>query len=323
MAETDQTAGTQAGQKTTEDNQGIAALLQTLGLRPRASTVMPAADTTGLTLVLVVAAMCYLACLAFGAMLTVTRTAADWTAELEGSLTIQVKPEETMTTEDQIAAALAVLTATPGIESAEALSDDAVRALLDPWLGDSTATGDLPLPSLIDVQISPEREPDLSGLAVRLAAAAPGIELDTHRQWLGELLSAARSATLLSIAILALITATTIAIVVFATRAALSANHESVEVLHLVGARDEFVANEVQRHFLQLGLQGGGAGLLAAILTFLLITWLGSEGGAFLLPVPGLQVADYPWLILVPATIGLTTTLTARFTVLSVLRRLI
>jgi hypothetical protein len=58
-------------------------------------------------------------------------------------------------------------------------------------------------------------------------------------------------------------------------------------------------------------------------LTFLLITWLGSEGGAFLLPVPGLQVADYPWLILVPATKGLTTTLTARFTVLSVLRRLI
>ena len=38
--------------------------------------IMPPADVTGATLVLVVAAMCYLACLALGAMVTVTRTSA-------------------------------------------------------------------------------------------------------------------------------------------------------------------------------------------------------------------------------------------------------
>ncbi len=291
--------------------------------RTQRSGIMPPADVTGATLVLVVAAMCYLACLAFGAMVTVTRSANDWTAQLEGSLTIQVKPHADIATEDQISAALAVLNDVNGVERAAALSEEEVRSLLDPWLGETTASEDLPLPSLIDVELSPDSDIEMSLLAERLATSAPGIELDTHRQWLGELLGAARSAVWLSIGILTLIALTTIAIVVFATRASLAANHESVEVLHLVGAPDEFVANEVQRHFLQLGLRGGVSGLGAAILTFLTITWLGSEGGAFLLPVPGLMLSDYPWLLLVPAIVALTTTIAARITVLRVLGRMI
>ena len=285
--------------------------------------IMPPADITGATLVLVVAAMCYLACLALGAMVTVTRSASDWSTQLEGSLTIQVKPQNDIATEDQVSAALAVLDGTPGIASAQALSDADVRALLDPWLGEAQTGEDLPLPSLIDVKLVPDVQIDMARLATRLAAAAPGIELDTHRQWLGELLNAARSATWLSIGILVLIAMTTGAIVVFATQASLAANHETVEVLHLVGAHDEFVANEIQRHFLQLGLRGGASGLGAATLTFLLISWLGSEGSAFLLPVPGLALGDYPWLLIVPAAIALTTTLAARITVLRVLARMI
>lgn len=285
--------------------------------------IMPPADITGATLVLVVAAMCYLACLALGAMVTVTRSASDWTAQLEGALTIQVKPHNEIALEDQISAALSVLDGTNGIAQAQALSSSDVRALLDPWLGESRDSEDLPLPALIDVELEPGAIVDMSRLAERLAAAAPGIELDTHRQWLGELLSAARSATWLSIAILTLIALTTGAIVVFATQASLAANHETVEVLHLVGAQDEFVANEIQRHFFHLGLRGGASGLGAATLTFLLISWLGSEGGAFLLPVPGLGLGDYPWLITVPAAIALTTTAAARITVLRALRRMI
>jgi len=285
--------------------------------------IMPPADITGATLVLVVAAMCYLACLALGAMVTVTRSASDWTAQLEGALTIQVKPHNDIALEDQISAALSVLDGTNGIARAQALSSSDVRALLDPWLGESRDSEDLPLPALIDVELEPGALVDMSRLAERLAAAAPGIELDTHRQWLGELLGAARSATWLSIAILTLIALTTGAIVVFATQASLAANHETVEVLHLVGAQDEFVANEIQRHFFHLGLRGGASGLGAATLTFLLISWLGSEGGAFLLPVPGLGLSDYPWLITVPAAIALTTTAAARITVLRVLRRMI
>lgn len=284
--------------------------------------IMPPADVTGATLVLVVAAMCYLACLALGAMVTVTRTSATWTAELEGSLTIQVKPQQEIALDDQIDAVLAVLSTTEGVTSASPLTHDEVRDLLDPWLGEAREGEDLPLPALVDVTLADGETVDMLQLAERLAAAAPGIELDTHRQWLGELLAAASSATILSIGILVLIGGTTMLIVVFATRASLAANHETVEVLHLVGAPDSFVAGEVQRHFLQLGLRGGLAGLATAGLTFLTISWAGSDGGAFLLPVPGLNISDYPFLLIVPTMLALTTTLAARFTVFRALNRM-
>jgi len=58
-------------------------------------------------------------------------------------------------------------------------------------------------------------------------------------------------------------------------------------------------------------------------LTFLAISWVGAEGSAFLLPVPGLTLGDYPWLLIVPAVIALTTTLAARITVLRILKQMI
>ena len=68
---------------------------------------------------------------------------------------------------------------------------------------------------------------------------------------------------------LVLISLTTIAIVVFATRAALDCRTAMiVEVLHLIGAYDGFIAVQVQRHFLQLALKGGLIGGLAGAITF-------------------------------------------------------
>ena len=50
--------------------------------------------------------------------------------------------------------------------------------------------------------------------------------------------------------------------VTFATRGAMAGNREVVEVLHFVGANDDFIAKEFQRRFFNLGLRGSlvGAG---------------------------------------------------------------
>jgi cell division transport system permease protein len=54
----------------------------------------------------------------------------------------------------------------------------------------------------------------------------------------------------------------------FATRGAVAANREIVEVLHLVGASNGFIAKEFQGHFRRLGLRGAMIGGLAAIASF-------------------------------------------------------
>ena len=56
--------------------------------------------------------------------------------------------------------------------------------------------------------------------------------------------------------------------VAFATRGAMAGNREIIEVLHFVGAADDYISRQFQRHFFQLGLRGGAIGGGAAILAF-------------------------------------------------------
>jgi hypothetical protein len=59
--------------------------------------------------------------------------------------------------------------------------------------------------------------------------------------------------------VLLVLTAAALA-VAFATRGAMAGSRDSVEVLHLVGANDAFIAREFQSRFVRLGLKGGAIG---------------------------------------------------------------
>jgi cell division transport system permease protein len=64
----------------------------------------------------------------------------------------------------------------------------------------------------------------------------------------------------------------------------MAANRPIIEVLHLIGAKDGFIAGEFQRHFLKLGIKGGAIGGGAAMALFGLVGltggWLaGTAGG--------------------------------------------
>src|SRR5262249_61145509 len=68
------------------------------------------------------------------------------------------------------------------------------------------------------------------------------------------------------------------------TPAARAPHRRVIEVPHLIGARDIFIAGHFQRHFLQLGLKGGVIGGGSAIALFALAElasrWLaGTVGG--------------------------------------------
>ncbi|MEL7029592.1 MAG: ABC transporter permease, partial [Pseudomonadota bacterium] len=117
----------------------------------------------------------------------------------------------------------------------------------------------------------------------------------------------------------------TAAIVIFAARAGLAANAEIVEVLHLIGAEDRFIAQEVQRHFLVLGLKGASIGLAVAVALMLVIAGVIGNSAetleGFFLPQFGLGPAAALWLLTVPVGACLLTTLVARTTVLRELGR--
>jgi cell division transport system permease protein len=114
---------------------------------------------------------------------------------------------------------------------------------------------------------------------------------------------------------------------VFATRAALEANREVVEVLHLVGARDSFIARQVWGRFLKTGLTAGIIGLLLGILTFFLAAGAAPESFAAIsqefLSLSGNHLAqNYLALAVVPITATLISLITSRMTLMRILKSL-
>ena len=271
-----------------------------------------------------IAFMVYLATLALAAAIAVSNVAQAWDSGLAGKLTVQVPPASDGGRDQtqRIDAVLDALRQTPGVRSARQLSRAEMTELLKPWLGEAADSADLPLPALIAVEVAPERAPELSSLQRRLAAAAAGTRVDDHQRTLGRLLEVARTLQLLAVLVVVLVGAAAVVTVVFVTRTGLSIHRNVIELLHLIGAHDAYVARQFQRHALRLGLTGGLVGLaLAAATLWALARWVGQEAGAV---VPELTLSRAQWLSLVAVPLGATLVamLTARITVLRTLAKL-
>jgi cell division transport system permease protein len=119
---------------------------------------------------------------------------------------------------------------------------------------------------MIAITVAPGAAPDTAALRQALAQEVAGASLDDHRGWIGRMRHVAGTAMAGGIAVFALVLATTILSVAFATRGTMASNRPIVEVLHIVGAKDAYIANQFQRHFLMLGLKGGAIGGGAAVL---------------------------------------------------------
>lgn len=289
--------------------------------RPRGKGRILPRDKGALSLDLVIGVMAFLAALALGAVLMAEGMVQTWQAGLTGRITVQILPDGAAPPQAEIAAALAVLRATQGVATAEALSEAGNLALIEPFLGGDAIVAALPFPRVIDVSIQPGAAPDIGVMTQRLKQAAPHAVVDDHSRWVARLRAAANTVLLGAAAVLAVIAAGTAATVAFATRAGLAAHREIVELLHLMGARDAFIAQSFEWHYLFAALIAatGGASLAGAVL------WaagglerIGIAGVAFL-PALGLPLADLPWLLTIPIGAAVIAWLTARLSVIAAL----
>jgi cell division transport system permease protein len=231
--------------------------------------VIPPASVTGRSLTLVIAIMCFLACLTAGAVWMFKESSHAWTRDIASEITVQVIPQENGSIEKSIADVVSYLQKQHGITSVKPLSLDDSAGLLEPWLGSADALKSLPVPRLIAVEVDRGDPPDLLEIGTALGREFKGVSLDDHRRWQQQIRAVTRSFALGGIAILALVAAATTAIIVSATRSAMASNREIVEVLHFVGATDKFISREFEKHFLRLGIKAGIVGATFAMLVFM------------------------------------------------------
>mgnify|MGYP002714749600 CR=1 FL=1 len=113
-----------------------------------------------------------------------------------------------------------------------------------------------------------------------------------------------------------------VATVIFVSRAGLAIHGQVVELLHVMGAPDRYVARQFQSHVLGLAIRGGIIGTVLAAATLIALKRAGGEYAAGLMPDMALNQLQLVSLAAVPAIAAVLAAVTARITVMRALARM-
>lgn len=272
----------------------------------------------------VMAIMLFLTLLAAAAAISLGESARSSGENLASEATVQV-----LDADPNARSALQItiakwLRTQPDVKTVTTIPEAKSRALLEKALEDDLQNSDIPIPLLIDVSFKqPPSEVDLRKIEIRLKRQSPQSQINSHASWMAPFVALIRTLFLLTLGVMLLLLLATAATVVLSVRGALNTHRTTIEIMHMMGSTDLQAARLFQRRVALDALFGGMIGLLAAVL----VLWL--LGNRFSALEPGL-LADagmpfYGWLLLtiIPVGVAALAMLTARWTVLSALKKMV
>jgi cell division transport system permease protein len=286
------------------------------------AALLPADSRQVRPLTIVVSIMCALGCLAAFGAVAGFRAADTWTSDLKSAMTVVVQnPRD----DASLIRAAQIVSGIEGVTRADAMSKERAKELLKNYGTDMGATLDaLPAPRLIEVGVAARQNQVAERIEAALKAAGYTSSVNDHSRFTGEILKTSAVVRILALSSLIALIVAAIASIAFAARAALETRRDAVEILHLVGAQDVFVAREVQIRFLRLGLIAGGIGALVAGIIIALGTVIFAVGATDLTSgAPLVQWFDFWILLVAPFVTGGASALAAHVAARSTLRELV
>lgn len=251
-------------------------------------------------LVFLSALMTVLCLLSVMTSLSLNRVAERWTGGLENSLTVEIPYSDKQSVlAHQV---LSSLQDAEGIKSAKLMDKKEVGNLLTPWLGDLTVGLDkLPMPMLLTVETR-KADPKLIARLKRMIEEISGdLRVDTHEKWLMDLLKFTSALKLLAFLIMLAIGLVTTLTVAGAVRSRMAIHQGELELLHIMGADDNYITKQFQRYILLLSGKGILIGLIISVMlaaAFQLMSMQGIES------VPGIRLTLGQFMAL-PVTAGI------------------
>ena len=290
----------------------------------RQTNLALAKDDTNRFLPWLIAFMSLLAILSVAGFLLLKQVSDLFEYNSNDTMTIQVPSGNSeKRTNKKITQIINILKETGGVIEVSLVPKVEVIQLLKPWLGTISESQTLPLPQIIDIQIDRGSGITPEKISNVLTIIVPDITVDDHSIWLIGLVKTLQSAELTALFILLLIIFVIIGTVIFTTRTGMGIHKQTIEVLHFVGAHDDFIARQFAIRGLVVGLQGGLIGFLFAIpILYVFDNLLQNLEEGFL---PKAEVNIFVWLSVafVVPMISSITMLTARGTVLKSLKKML
>jgi cell division transport system permease protein len=288
--------------------------------RWRPASFLPEKDARDPALIFVIAVLSFLACLTAMGVIAANRAANGWAGQLIGEATVIVRTRGGESPDAAAARAAEVLAGVRGVTEARALEREKAYALIRPWLGDVEDLDDLPVPRLVAVTLDARTPATAATLDRALKSQGIDAVIDDHRVWIKDIRRAAGVVRWTGSGVFLLIALAAGGVVAFATRAGLAARRDVVEVLHLTGAEDSYIAGLFEFRFARIAAAAGAIGALAAGLLAALMRVIG--GGQGITPALPIAWTDLLAVLPCPLIAALVAAVAARLTARALIRGL-
>ena len=210
-----------------------------------------------------------------------------------------------------------------GVKSVRVLDSNDIEKLMTPWLGNKVDISELPIPALLDVGLKDDGSINYDEVTRGLKQITPNATIDNHRLWLNRLLKFASSLKHTAMLVLLMVAGICALSIYYSTRTSLWINRETLEILHVVGATDKYIANQYALNYAKIGFFSGIFGLLIAIPCIIFIGKYGISTGSGL--INGARLSTFAWFIIMitPLFSSLYSMITSYITVQKSLAKLI
>ncbi len=272
----------------------------------------------------VIAILIALVVIAAAGGLSLRNLADNARADLSDAVTVQIIEADPTRRASLARRAAEELGANPIVTSVRVVPEAELAELLEPWLGASASSEDVPIPALIDVELSRSAsQSDLEQLQSALDSVVDGAKVDAQSEWLRPVYDALAALQYLALVLIALLAFAAAAAVWLAARSAFANHKDTVEVIHMLGGTDA----QVTRIFQKSVLRDAAFGSIVGVILGLIAVWgLGQQFTALdsgMVDGGGLGLADWIIIALIPVGGVLLALITGRITIGFALRAML
>ncbi|MPT47947.1 MAG: FtsX-like permease family protein [Sphingobium sp.] len=270
----------------------------------------------------IIAIMMFLTILAGAIGLSLGHALTQLHGTLAGGHTVQIVEANAELRARQVSRVANMLREDNNIQAVRVIPESELLEQLEPWIGTDIRPDELPVPALIDIEVTPGTDAaQMKSIQQRITAIAPSARTDAHEAYMGPIERLMRILMWVAAGAVALMVLVTWAVVVLAARSAHATHRATIDIMHLLGATDLQIARLFQRRMALDAIFGSLLGSVAAggVLWLLHRSVLATEAElAYMMTLPPtLAIA----LLVIPLSAVLLAMVTARITVRRTLER--
>ena len=237
-------------------------------------------DKSNLFLEVSTAISVFLFSIVVAAYFMMTSMVLSWNKSIIDGLTVQIMPSsETLTADEELLRLNKVISffdEKEGVEKVRVISNEQIKHIMSPWLGENANIETLPIPKLLDVKLKNGKTFDYQKASTELKEVAPYASIDNHGIWLQKLMKSASALKVLSLFVLVVVLLALSFSLFYAVQTSLKVHQNIIEILHIMGATDNYVAKQYAKRGLWTGFVASIIGTALGFGVLIMISHLSS-----------------------------------------------